>query len=329
VARVPVLFPGPVQAPQRTGRSAPKGKNPRGKSRKRLCVSGSGILSLTAFLLVTFASLAHATWNFLAKRAAHSKHLIWFSSTTEALVFAPLAVWVLAKVWSSLGLRAALFLLATGVLHLLYTESLLRGYRAGDLTVVYPLARGTGPLLSFCGAVLLLHERPSLLAGAGAVLITLGILLSSGGLSALRHAGNHAGLFWGVATGCMIASYTLVDGYSVKTLLLSPFLVEYAGNLFRTVVLSGGAYRRRASLLPEYAQCWKEASGIAILTPIGYILVLFAMRLAPISHVAPMREMSMLIGMYFGARFLNEGHIFRRILGSVFIAGGVAALALG
>ncbi len=286
-------------------------------------------MSLTAFLLVTVASLAHATWNFLAKRAAHSKHLIWFSSATEALFFAPLAVWVLTRAWSKLGLFSALFLLATGVLHLLYTESLLRGYRAGDLTVVYPLARGTGPLLSFCGAVLLLHERPSLLAGAGAILITVGILLSSGGLAALRHAHNHKGLFWGVATGCMIACYTLVDGYSVKTLLLSPFLVEYAGNLFRTVFLSSGAYRRRASLLPEYAQCWKEASGIAILTPLGYILVLFAMKLAPISHVAPMREMSMLIGMYFGARFLNEGQIVRRIIGSVLIAGGVAALALG
>ncbi len=145
-------------------------------------------MPLTAFLLVTFASIAHATWNFLAKRAAHSKHLIWFSSTTEALLFAPLAAWVLTKAWSSLGLRSALFLLATGVLHLLYTESLLRGYRAGDLTVVYPLARGTGPLLSFCGAVLLLHEHPSLLAAAGAMLITAGILLASGGLAALRHS---------------------------------------------------------------------------------------------------------------------------------------------
>ena len=66
-----------------------------------------------------------------------------------------------------------------------------------------------------------------------------------------------------------------------------------------------------------------------MLTPLGYILVLFAMKLAPISHVAPMREMSMLIGMYFGARFLNEGQIVRRIIGSVLIAGGVAALALG
>jgi drug/metabolite transporter (DMT)-like permease len=161
------------------------------------------------------------------------------------------------------------------------------------------------------------------------VLISFGILLASGGFSAIRDSRNHAGIFWGVATGCTIASYTLVDGFSVKMLLLSPILVDYAGNLFRLVVLSSGAYRRRSALLAEYSQWWREATGIGILTPIGYILVLFAMRLAPISHVAPVREMSMLIGMYFGARFLREGHIVRRLIGSAFIAGGVAALALG
>ena len=287
------------------------------------------VLPPIAFLLVTVASFAHATWNFLAKRAAHSTHLIWLSSATEALLFAPLAVWVLTRVWSNLGLRAALFLLATGVLHLLYTESLLRGYRAGDLTVVYPLARGTGPLLSFCGAVVWLHEHPSWLAGAGALMIAFGILYASGGLSALRNPANHAGLFWGVGTGVIIASYTLVDGYSVKMLLLSPILVDYAGNLFRLLVLSGGAYRRRATLSREYKQYWKEALGIGLLTPLGYILVLFAMKLAPISHVAPMREMSMMIGMYFGAKFLSEGQILRRLIGSIAIAAGVAAVALG
>ncbi|MGB8536517.1 MAG: hypothetical protein WCD57_08895 [Acidobacteriaceae bacterium] len=286
-------------------------------------------MPFTAFLLIIFAALAHATWNFLAKRAAHSKHLIWLASVTEAVVFAPVAVWVLKDAWPRLGLRAALFLLATGVLHVLYTESLLRGYRAGELTVVYPLARGTGPLLSFCGAIFFLHERPSLLAGGGAMLITFGILLSSGGLSARRHKHSYAGVFWGVATGCTIACYTLVDGYSVKALLISPILVEYAGNLFRAVILSRGAYLRRASLRLEYREYWEEASAIALLTPLGYIMVLFAMRLAPVSHVAPMREMSMLIGMYFGARFLNEGQLHRRFIASACIAGGVAALAFG
>jgi hypothetical protein len=97
-------------------------------------------LPITAFLLVFLAAFAHSTWNLLAKRAANSKHLVWFSSATEAVLFTPLALWILRETWSSLELKSVLFLLATGLLHLLYTESLLRGYRAGDLSVVYPLA---------------------------------------------------------------------------------------------------------------------------------------------------------------------------------------------
>jgi hypothetical protein len=98
-------------------------------------------LPLSAFLLVVVAALAHATWNLLAKRSAHSKHLIWFSSVFEAVLFLPLAAWALTGSWSRMGARAAMFLSATGVLHLMYTESLLRGYRAGDLSVVYPRNR--------------------------------------------------------------------------------------------------------------------------------------------------------------------------------------------
>jgi drug/metabolite transporter (DMT)-like permease len=286
-------------------------------------------LPIKAFLLVLAGAFAHATWNFLAKRAAHNKHLIWFSSAMEALLFAPIATWILRSAWIILNWKSVLFLLATGILHLLYSESLLRGYRVGDLTAVYPLARGTGPLLSFLGAVLLLHEHPSMLAVSGALLISFGILLASGGLSAFRHRTSRAGLFWGIATGFTIAGYTLVDGYSVKTLLISPFSVEYAGNLFRGVVLSGEAWRRRTSLPAEYLQCWKEAFGIATLTPVAYVMVLFAMRLAPVSHVAPVREMSMMVGMYFGARLLSEGQVLRRLVGSAFIVLGVAALAFG
>jgi drug/metabolite transporter (DMT)-like permease len=293
-------------------------------------VSLGAYLSLTAFLLVVIAALAHSTWNLLAKRAAHSKHLIWFSSVTEALLFLPVAAWTSVHSLSRLGLKAGAFLFATGVLHLLYTESLLRGYRAGDLSVVYPLARGTGPLLSFFGAILLLGERPSMLAGAGALLVTSGVLLLAGGLSVFRRGTSRAGLFWGIATGITIACYTLVDGYCVRVLLLSPFLVEYAGNLLRTLVLSVLVSREDASpIMEEYHRHWKEALGIAVLTMAGYTLVLFAMTIAPISHVAPLREMSMMIGAYFGIRFFGERNGTRRVIGSALIAVGVAGLTLG
>jgi uncharacterized membrane protein len=140
-------------------------------------------LPFTAFLLIVLAAFAHSTWNLLAKRASHNTHFIWFSSVSEGALLLPLAIWTLADSWPQLSSKAAIFLFATGILHLLYAESLLRGYRIGDLSVVYPLARGTGPLLSFFGAILALGERPSMVAGAGALLVTSGILVVSGGAS--------------------------------------------------------------------------------------------------------------------------------------------------
>ncbi len=286
-------------------------------------------MPIQAFLLVVLAACAHSTWNILIKRATDSKNLLLFSSAIEALLFLPIGLYGLSESWSVFGRKACVLLVATGILHLLYTECLVRGYKASDLSVVYPLARGTGPLLSFVGAILILHEHVSVLSAGGALLITFGILLSSGGISALRHRLDQAGLFWGLATGFTIACYTVADGYSVKGLLLSPFLVEYAGNVFRALLLSVGTLRRQTSLAAEYRKYWKDAWSIAVLMPVGYILVLFAMRMAPVSHVAPIREMSMMIGAYFGIKFLREGHAQRRIFGSALIAIGVAAIAAG
>jgi uncharacterized membrane protein len=286
-------------------------------------------LPLQAFVLIILAAFAHAAWNLLAKQASHFKHLIWFSSAGESLLFLPFVIWAAMQSWPHLGWRAAMFLLLTGMIHFLYTESLLRGYREGDLSVVYPVARGTGPLLSFVGAILVLGEHSSLMSMTGALLVTAGILCTSGGAQSLGRDSSWPGIRWGVLTGLTIASYTIVDGYSVRALLVSPLLVEYAGTSFRTIILSGAAWRQRSALRAEYAGCWKEALGISILLPTGYILVLYAMKIASVSHVAPAREVSMMIGAWFGTRFLNEGHPARRMAGSVLIAVGVAVLTLG
>jgi uncharacterized membrane protein len=194
---------------------------------------------------------------------------------------------------------------------------------------VYPLARGTGPLLSSIGAIFVLRESPSITSVSGTLLVAVGVVTVCGGFRALYGRDARKGVFWGTLTGVMIASYTLVDGYAVKALLLSPFLVEYAGNGFRTLVLTTKAQSRNSNLGTELRRCWKEALGIAILMPLGYILVLFAMRIAPVSHVAPAREISMMLGAWMGGRFLNEGDVGRRVVGSGLIATGVAALALG
>lgn len=283
-------------------------------------------MPLEALLLIVIAAVGHSVWNFLAKRAAKHKDFIFFASALESALFLPAAAWAIGDSWPRLGWRAATFLLATGFLHLLYTESLLRGYRAGDYSFVYPVARGTGPLLSFIGACVFLGERPSLLAGGGVLLVASGILLLS--RFASESSLSWPALFWGLATGVIIGGYTLVDGYSVKVLLLSPILVEYAGNFVRLILLSGPALRQPEPLAAEWRLCWKEALGVAVLTPAAYILVLLAMRIAPVSHVAPAREMSMMIGAYLGARYLSEPHFAQRLTASALIAAGVAALAV-
>jgi drug/metabolite transporter (DMT)-like permease len=284
-------------------------------------------LPVFALLLILLAALAHSAWNFLAKRKAEGKNLIWFSSIWESVLFLPVVIQT--GFHFRYTLASAACLVGTGVLHLLYTECLLRGYRTGDLSIVYPLARGTGPLLSFAGAILVLRERFSFAGVTGALLVAIGIVTICGGIRALRRRDARSGIFWGSLTGVMIASYTLVDGYAIRDLAVSPFLIEYAGSFLRTFFLALRVKIGSPVLIAEYKQCWKEALGIAILMPIGYILVLFAMRIAPVSHVAPAREMSMMIGAWMGAKLLNEGNVARRVIGSCLIAGGVAALAIG
>jgi uncharacterized membrane protein len=286
-------------------------------------------VSLRAFLLVFIAALAHSTWNLLAKRASEKRHLIWFSSLGETILFLPIAIWALKQTESRLTLIAALFLLATGVLHVVYTDSLQRAYRAGDLSMVYPLARGAAPLLSFCGAILFLREHPSWVATMGALLISFGILLLSSATTFAPGGTFPPGLGWGALTGLIIAGYTLTDAYSVKVLMLSPVLVEYSGNLFRTFMLAPGAWQDRARLRQEYPLCWRESLGISVLTPVGYILVLFAMKFAPVSHIAPVREMSMIAGAFLGAKLLRENYGIPRLIGTALIASGVLMLTLG
>ena len=297
-------------------------------------------MSPIALSLVVIAAFTHATWNILAKRSAHCRHFNWYYSVGAVVVWLPLAGFAARDFVSRLSALAVATLVATSVLHALFSASLLRGYRAADLSIVYPVARGTGPLLSFFGAIVVLGDRPTWLAASGALLVVAGVLMLAGGRRlwhdltartdvAADRSRAVAGLRWGVTTGALIAAYTLNDGYAVKVLLLSPILVDYVGNLFRATFFAPLAWRDRATVRSEYPRYWKAALGVSLLGPLGYILVLNAMTLAPVSHVAPARELSMMVGAWFGARVLGEGGAPQRLIAAALIVAGVTALALG
>jgi len=113
----------------------------------------------------------------------------------------------------------------------------------------------------------------------------------------------------------------------VKVLLISPFIVDLTGNLLRIVMLSPRAWSDRTRVALEVREYAVPASVVGVLGPLGYILVLYAMQVAPISHVAPARELATLIGTYFGARLLKERASPERLIGALCIVGGVIGLA--
>ncbi len=202
--------------------------------------------------------------------------------------------------------------------------------------MVYPVARGSAPLLSTLGAIIVLGETLSTIGAVGALAVVAGVFLVAGGPGLLRQAQQAEqrrrvvrGVCWGALTGVFIAAYTVVDGYAVKIMLISPILVDYVGNVLRIPVMLPVALHDRAGFMQAWRAQWRAALVIAVLGPLSYVMVLYAVRLAPLSHVAPAREVSMLFAAILGGTLLGESDRWMRLLGAGAIALGAAALALG
>ncbi len=293
-------------------------------------------MPLSALALVVLAGFIHASWNIAAKKADGDVHFVAFTALVLMVFWAPVGLWV---GWQQVPLWGAIewaLVLASALIHVGYFTVLLRGYRKSDLTVVYPLARGSGPLLSSMVAIVFLGEQISALGLVGILGVVCGVFLIAGGPGLWKAAHDpqqqarvRTGIFYGAITGLFIASYTVVDGYSVKVALMSPILVDYVGNLLRLVFLVPTLLRER----PVVAQMWRKqrryALIVGIFSPVSYVLVLYAMQVAPLSHVAPAREVSMLFAALLGGHLLGEKDRGPRILGAALIAMGVMALGLG
>lgn len=295
-------------------------------------------MSTHALSLVLAAALLHALWNIAAKQARHGAE----GGQGEQLAFQMACALAVALLWAPAGLYASTAelprwgwpqwgaVLLSAAVHLAYFSALLSGYAKADLTVVYPVARGAGPLLAALGAVLLLGERPGLGGWAGIAAIVLGVLLISG-LLRRKPIGAQlaAGLHWGLLTGLLIASYTVIDAWAIKRLAMQPLAFDYWCNLLRVPLLlplllwlsPGGSLRR----------VWRDERRAVLIvgaaSPAAYILVLWALQTAPLAAVAPARECSMLFAALIGGHLLREGDRLARLLGALCIAGGVALLA--
>jgi uncharacterized membrane protein len=293
-------------------------------------------MPLSALGLVLLAAVLHASWNIVAKQAGGDHRFTLITSLLTSGVWLPAGLWfgwheVPRFGWTEWGVIAA-----SAAVHLLYFSALLKGYRVGDLTVVYPLARGSGPLITAAAAVLLLGESLSALGVAGVLGVCGGVFLIAGGPALWRHthdaaqrARTLAGVRWGLITGVMIAGYSVIDGYAIKVLAIGPVIFDYLCNLLRVPLQLPTLLRDRAGLAAAWRTQWKHALVVATLGPLAYILVLYALQVAPLSHVAPAREVSMLVAALIGGKLLGESDRGLRLLGAACIAAGVMALAWG
>jgi len=290
----------------------------------------------TAFALILLGALIHAGWNIVAKKAQGDARFTFFSSIIMAVFWAPLALWLGWRVVPGWGITEWLFVAASGFVHWVYFVCLLTGYRKSDLTVVYPLARGSGPLLSSFVAVVVFGERLSALGVMGIGGVVVGVFLIAGGPGLFKAAHDPArrqrvlsGVFWGLLTGVLIAAYTVLDAYAVKVIAMSPILFDYWCNILRLPYAAIPVMRDWPEAWRLWKLQWRYAMVVAVFSPVAYVCVLYAVRLAPVSHVAPAREVSMLFAALIGGHLLGEGDRLLRIIGAIAIALGVMALAWG
>jgi drug/metabolite transporter (DMT)-like permease len=287
-------------------------------------------MTLASIALVLLAALIHATWNLLAKRAASvGPTFVLAYNLVACVAYAPWVAWLMARGavhWSGAAVAAVA---ASGLIHLAYSLALQRGYQVADFSVVYPVARGSGPMLSTLGAVLVIGEAltPLRVAGLLAIVGGIGLISTGGDLRAFRRPGGQAGVRWGTATGGLIASYTVVDAFAVKMLGVAPVVLDWFSSLLRIALLAPLLARGTAPALARMRGHWPLALGVGLLSPLSYILVLGALSLgAPLSVVAPMRETSMMLGAIMGMTLLHEEVGPARLLGCAVLVGGVVLL---
>jgi drug/metabolite transporter (DMT)-like permease len=231
---------------------------------------------------------------------------------------------------------AWIYILATGILHAMYFSTLGMAYRTGDLSKVYPLARGSAPLLVVSMAAFFLEERISLLGGLAIFLVVAGIFLihietdRGSGWRSFSKQGGESAVRWALATGLLSAVYSVVDKAGVAR--VSPeiyiYLMFFLTSLFLAPYhLRNGSTRLARAGYRDGRTLFRVLLG-GVFTMGAYGLVLFAMRMSKVSYVVAAREVSVILGAGLGVFVLKEGGKRQKLMGAGLVAAGLALLTL-
>lgn len=277
---------------------------------------------MTPFIvaLILSAALLHAVWNAIVKSAADRTTTLGLVALGHVIPGAVMVVLLPLPSMESMG-----FVLCSTLVHFFYFYLLGKAYQHGDLSVVYPIARGIVPALVGLWAMIFAQEVLPLQAWGGIALIVLGIQLSS--WKALRSGVGRAALGFAFGTGVCISIYSVVDGIGVR---LSGNTLSYWAwgaflHLFITVFIG---LRKRHSLAALPLRVWALGIGGGLVSMAAYGLVLYAKNFAPLGAVSALRETSVIFAALIGFVFLREGNWLRRLGAAVLMAAGVALIGL-
>lgn len=281
--------------------------------------------------LVLAAAVLHALWNIAAKRVTGDGVVfVWWYNLCSTVLWLPLGIILWARAGWPLSWPLLVAPLVSSVVHIGYELTLQTGCQRADLSVVYPTARGTGPLLTMVVAVALLGERPGVPGLIGGLVIVAGIVVVAAAPSGRGDRNPLSGVAWGAATGTAIAAYTLWDDHAMAHWGLIPVTYFALSCTWQTALMTPAVRRRSGTrpLVPVLCRYWREVVIVAVASPLAYILVLQVMRTVPVSLVAPARESSIVVGALLGWLLFKEPHPARRLVGAAVVLGGIALIVV-
>jgi len=281
--------------------------------------------------IVLSAAFLHAGWNYLLKKSQRKIVFIWWFMLVALVLYFPMFLYFWPRTTiSPLGWKC---LAATSLLHFFYFWFMAGAYERGDLSLVYPLSRGSGPLFVPLLAVIFIHEQLSLIGILGIGLVVFGIyvihLQSFSRQSFLKPllALRGSASLWALCTGGTIAGYSLVDKVGVG--VIYPPVYNYLMLACVWFLLSPYVLAKERTWLKEE---WRKNKGtilaVGFLVLFTYTMVLFAMRMSKVSYVAAVREVSIVISCYYGVIWLGEKHGRQKLVGAILIASGVVLIGL-
>lgn len=273
---------------------------------------------LTATILALVAAVLHAAWNLSVKQSTGDRFIALWGQFFVAGVLAA-AVLVIG---GGIPARGYVWAAMSGLTHLPYCLLLAKAYSVGDFSLAYPIARGGGALIAGLGGIAMLGDTFSPVGVVGMVIVAIGLF-------ALAGRGASAQVIVALGVAATIGVYSVVDAKGIRS-IGTPL---YAAASFVGVTASTSVYAlatgRSGEMVAAMRINWRRFVTMGIASGITYALVQVAFQRAPVGYVTCLRESSVVIAAFVGARYLGEGQARRRIAAAVVVVAGLLLLVLG